>query len=165
MSLDRKLQLEILQELSEAYPNQVDLSQKEKHGTDEYDKLLANVYYLQSHKLITDKSVLTSGTLMYDVHQLNVSAITHHGMDFLADDGGLTAILGTVTIKFDEGQLKTLLESKILNSDLTPEHKKSLIDGIKELPSESIKHLTMKIVDMGWDSLGSLMKLIENSLQ
>lgn len=44
-------------------------------------------------------------------------------MDFLADDGGLSAILGTVIIKFETEQLKAILAAKIMSSDLSPERK------------------------------------------
>ena len=90
--------------------------------------------------------------------------LNHRGMDFLADDGGLSAILGTVIIKFETEQLKAILAAKIMSSDLSPERKTTMIDAIKELPAEGLKHLTTKIVDVGWDNLDSLMALIQGSL-
>ena len=85
-------------------------------------------------------------------------------MDFLADDGGLSAILGVVTVKLETEQLRAILAAKIMSSDLSSERKSTLIDAIRELPAEGLKHLTMKIVDTGWDNLDSLMALIQNAL-
>jgi hypothetical protein len=39
--------------------------------------------------------------------------ITSRGIDFLADDGGLAAILGVVTVKLHEETLKALLEAGV----------------------------------------------------
>ena len=94
----------------------------------------------------------------------HLASITHIGMDFLADDGGLSAILGVVTIKFEAEQFRTILESMILSSNLPTERKQTMIDALRELPAESIKHLTTRIVDAGWDNLDSLMTIIQNSL-
>ena len=85
-------------------------------------------------------------------------------MDFLADDGGLSAILGTVTIKFETEQLRAILATKIMSSNLSSERKTTMVDAIKELPAEGLKHLTMKIVDAGWDNMDSLMSLIQSAL-
>lgn len=70
-------------------------------------------------------------------------------MDFLADDGGLSAILGTVTIKLHDDTLKELMESRIANSELGARDKSRWIDALRALPAESTKHLTMKLLDLG----------------
>lgn len=51
-----------------------------------------------------------------------------------------------------------------MSSDLSVERKTTMIDAIKELPAEGLKHLTMKIVDTGWDNMDSLMSLIQSVL-
>ncbi|WP_394213781.1 hypothetical protein [Psychrobacter piscatorii] len=164
MLLDRDMQLEILTELSEVYPSPIDLSEKYEYGTDIYRKFVANLAYLQDHCLISEKSILMPNTVGDYNAQPNLSSITHIGMDFLADDGGLSAILGVVTIKFEAEQFRSLLESLILSSTLPNEQKGSMIDALRELPAESIKHLTTKIVDLGWDNLDSLMTIMQNNI-
>ena len=72
----------------------------------------------------------------------------------------MSAILGVVTIKLESNQLKMILETKIMESDLSPERKQSMIDGIRELPAESIKHLTMKLLDEGLENLPSALVLV-----
>ncbi|WEI20136.1 hypothetical protein PY247_10670 [Acinetobacter proteolyticus] len=165
MILDRQLQLELLEKLRDTYPKHCDLDKDYQSDNDNYKKATSNLYYLMQHGLVSEKSLLISSGLGGHFRmQFGSPTITHRGLDFLADDGGLSAILGVVTIKFEADQLKLLLESKIMASNLPPESKQSMIDVLRELPAESIKHLTTKIVDTGYDNLDSLMNLIQNSL-
>lgn len=164
MLLDREMQLAILTELSEVYPASVEMDGRYEFGTDVYRKFIANLAYLEAHKLISEKSVLVSRSIGDHSAQPSRSSITHIGMDFLADDGGLSAILGTVTVKFETEQFKVLLESIILSSDLPTERKQTMLDALRELPAESMRHLITKVVDSGWDNLGSLMIVIQSIL-
>lgn len=75
--------------------------------------------------------------------------ITAYGMDFLANDGGLSAILGVVTIKLHDGTIKSLIEAQIHKSDLLATEKKRYLDQLRELPAETTKHLALKLVDLG----------------
>lgn len=165
MLLDRELQLELLQKLSSTYPKYYDLNKDYKNSFEDHQIALINLYYLMQHGLVEEYSLLkSSGIGGYFELQFECPTITHKGMDFLSDDGGLTAILGVVTIKFEAAQLKLILESKILASNLSSEEKETMIDAIRTLPAEGIKHLTTKIIDTGWDNLDTLMKLIGNSI-
>ena len=164
MLLDREMQLEILNELSSVYPSPINVSEKYEYGTDIYLKFVANLAYLRAHNLISEDSILTSQTIGSYTSQPHLPSITHVGMDFLADDGGLSAIFGVVTIKFEVEQFKLILESMILSSTLPTEQKNTMINALRELPAESIKHLTTKIIDVGWDNLDSLMTLLQSSL-
>lgn len=76
--------------------------------------------------------------------------ITAKGIDFLEDDGGLTAILGVVTIKLHEDTLKTLIATKIEGSDLPQPEKHRWTAALRELPAESTKHLVLKLIDLGF---------------
>ncbi|GJI89905.1 hypothetical protein RugamoR1_30680 [Rugamonas sp. R1(2021)] len=91
-------------------------------------------------------------------------AITAAGLDFLADDGGLTAILGTVTVKLHDDTIRNLIETRIQDSDLPPEEKTGLLHQLKELRGESIKHLTMKLLDAGLENLPAALPLIQKAL-
>ena len=164
MLLDREMQLAILTELSEVYPASIEMDGRYEFGTDIYRKFIANLAYLEAHKLISEKSVLVSRSIGDHSAQPSRSSITHIGMDFLADDGGLSAILRTVTVKFETEQFKVLLESIILSSDLPTERKQTMLDALRELPAESMRHLITKVVDSGWDNLGSLMIVIQSIL-
>lgn len=124
MKLDRQLQYEILNILSEAYPSATTQVMNRVIELADEDKIIANLVYLESHGL------LTSGLSNYSggdpIINSALLAITHRGMDFLVDDGGLSAILGTVTVKLHADTVKDLLAIEINHADLTPEDKNIL---------------------------------------
>ena len=161
MILDRELQRQILNVAATAYPRPVGHELDKLYEPLDDHVLAANLRYLEQHGLIEPKSVYISVDGLFSFGNV---LITHTGMDFLADDGGLSAILGVVTVKLETEQLRAILAAKIMSSDLSSERKSTLIDAIRELPAEGLKHLTMKIVDTGWDNLDSLMALIQNAL-
>ena len=110
---------------------------------------------------MTEKSVHKSNSIGSHAPIIfGSSAITHKGMDFLANDGGLSAILGVVTVKFEADTLKAILENRINQSDLDPESKQSMIDSLRELPAESIKYLTTELLTRGLDNLPAAILLI-----
>jgi len=163
MILDRKLQLELLEKMSSTYPEFYDFGKEYKHGTDEYHLVVSNLYYLQQHNLIEQRSLLQSSSMGgYKNLQINLPTINHNGMDFLANDGGLSAILSTVTIKIDAEQFRQILLMKVNESDLPSDQKSQITSVLRELPAENIKHLSTKLLDLGWDNLSSLMQLIQN---
>jgi len=90
--------------------------------------------------------------------------ITAAGMDFLADDGGVGAILGVVTVKIHEDTIKQLIEARIAGSDLPEEEKRPLLQAVRELPGEAIKHLTTRLLDLGLDNLPGAVSLIRTYL-
>lgn len=158
--LDRELQRKLLNELSVIYPSYHDFT----NLTDEYgaDKLTANLFYLYQHNLITE-SVKVSMSLDGISQRIIIRcAITEKGMDFLEDDGGLTAILGVVTFKIDSEQLKYILIERIDKLDLQTDQKQRFKEGIMNLPSESMKHLTMKFVDKGLENTPSLLGILQS---
>ena len=161
MSLDRDLQLKLLTTLSDVYPYNHDFNKDFEYNSESQAKALKNLYYLQSHGLVTEKSVHKSNSIGSQAPIIfGSSAITHKGMDFLANDGGLSAILGIVTVKFEADTLKAILENRINQSDLDPESKQSMIDSLRELPAESIKHLTTELLTRGLDNLPAAILLI-----
>ncbi|MNN90443.1 hypothetical protein D3C81_2083910 [compost metagenome] len=85
-------------------------------------------------------------------------------MDFLADDGGMSAILGTVTIKFHQDTLRQLIELRLENAQLPEAEKGSLLKTVRELPADSIKHLTTKLLDLGMENLPRAVELIRTAL-
>lgn len=157
MVIDRLLQNQILQIASTCYPKAVDTDLYEIFNDPDEKKIVANLSYLAQHKLIESNPISES---VDGIFSYAIIRITHRGLDFLADDGGLTAILDVVTVKFEADTLKAILENKINQSDLTPEDKQSMIDSLRELPADAIKHLTTKLLDEGLENLPSAILLI-----
>ena len=163
MILDRNLQLELLEKMSSSYPDYYDLDGEYKHGSQEYKKIAANLYYLMQHNLIEPRSILSSNsTDGLKRLQFGAPTINQNGMDFLANDGGLSAILGVVTIKIDPEQYRQILITRVQESNLPIEQRHQIVAALKSLSYENIKHLSTKFVDLGWDNLGSLMQLIQS---
>ncbi|WP_336982517.1 hypothetical protein [Acinetobacter modestus] len=157
MKLDRALQNKILNLAADSYPSYI--SPGHDNDLDNCDEisLAANLKYLEEHGLIRPNSVTVS---IDNIYSFGVIEITKDGLDFLLGDEGLSAILNVVTIKFEADTLKAILVNRINQSDLNPDDKKSMIDSLRDLPAESIKHLTMKLLDEGLENLPSAILLI-----
>ncbi len=156
MGIDRSLQHEILMRLSEHFPRRFDVQQWNR----DQPALTPNLHYLRQHGLV-------DGSISQEIsgRKLFVNAeITAAGLDFLADDGGLTAILGVVTVKLHDETIRDLIEARIQASDLPAEEKTGLLHQLKELRGESIKHLTMKLLDVGLENLPAALPLIQKAL-
>ena len=145
--LDRHFQLELLQRLAQYYPHS-HVGRWQELDEDEA-KVKVNLFYLQEHGLIEAQAKVErrfGGGFAY-----GSSAITKKGLVFLAEDGGLSAIFGVQVIKLHDDTIRELIANRIIQSELPPPDKKKLLDGLRELPAESIKHLTMKLIDFGLD--------------
>ncbi|WP_085631588.1 hypothetical protein [Pseudomonas sp. R16(2017)] len=164
MSLDRALQHQILRRLELEYPASVSAPHwvigTETEAAE--NVVLKNIYYLADHGLI---NVVFSKELGQKIQRPAEARITHHGLDFLADDGGLSAILGVVTVKIHEDTLRQLIATKIQDFDLPAEEKSSLLQTVKELPGEAIKHLSEKLLDLGLENAPRAVSLIHKALQ
>ncbi|TCZ80373.1 hypothetical protein [Lysobacter sp. N42] len=156
MKLCRDRQREILQILAERYP---DLSgDVVREDAKEFD--CANLLYLQEHGLVqsgVNRSL--SGAYIFQG-----AAITARGLDFLADDGGLSAILGTVTVKLHTDTLKDLLRFRIEASSLPTEQKSWLRKKVDTLTDESLKAVAKSLVQQGLDNVPDLYRWLQTVL-
>lgn len=160
MRLDRAYQRELLEMLAVAYPEIVDNRAKlGPRGGEETARYTANIAYLEQHGLVAVHSH-ASGDSVYKTWGL--PRITAQGMDFLEDDGGLSAILGVVTVKLHEDTLKELIGQRIAESDLPAPEKGRLLEQMKALPGETIKYLTLKLVDAGLANWPTALQAIEH---
>lgn len=154
MKLDRDLQLELLNKFEPHYPIPQPLGAWERRSEVE-----ANLYYLIEHDLIEAKILRTTTGIQFG----NIK-LTKGGMDFLAGDGGLSAILGVVTIKLHDETVRNLVETRIRDADIPPAEKTGLLAQLRSLGGESVKHLTMKLLDAGVDNLPEVIRAIQTSL-
>lgn len=91
---DRKLQREILQACVDSYPaapllEQFNLTEVAECAESNIQKLLANINYLCEHGLIKNHSSI----ILNDHSILTRITATAKGIDFMLNDGGLSAIL------------------------------------------------------------------------
>ena len=143
MKLDRALQLRILQDYVRSRPWGSTTTLAEFDADEE--KVLANLIYLKEHGLIDPALKLTVDRQYF----YQGGHITHKGDDFMLNDGGLSAILGVVTIRLHDDTVRSLIEMRIMESDLSPPDKQKLIVQLRSLPGETIKHVVLKLVDLG----------------
>jgi hypothetical protein len=117
--LDRAIQRQILELLREHYPDSALPTRELKlDGT----QAAANLRYLEEHGLC--KSGVKFGG-RGDI-SFNPSTITAAGLDFLEDDGGLSAILGVVTVKLHADTIRDMIDAKIETSSMPTEEKSKL---------------------------------------
>lgn len=157
MKLDREFQKEVLTALAEIYPS---YGHADREGDVPDDVRAANLYYLAEHGLITTAVEINADMSFF----YRPAQITKDGLDFLAADGGLTAILGVVTIKFHEDTLKALIEEKITDSELAPADKNRYVAALRSLPADATKHLAMKLLDLGLTHAPGALHAIQTAL-
>lgn len=157
MTLNRSLQKQLLSIAAVKFPAPV----LHGDGIEFADAAtVRNLVYLEEHGLLRlHKSSLNSGEIVVGaVHA------TAKGMDFIEEDGGLSAILGVVTVKLHDETIKDLLAMKIQESDLPQAEKQRWLDQLRELPAETTKHLVLKLVDLGLekapDALSAIGRLL-----
>lgn len=154
MKLDRAEQRALLEQLAVTYPKP---TTPELSDDPDHRRLAASLAYLEEHGLVRHIQI------EFGVHGTvfdNGYAITAAGLDFLADDGGLSAILGVVTIKLHDDTIKELIAQKVLASQLPEPDKKRFLDQLRELPAETTKHLVLKLVDTGLEAAPQAMALL-----
>lgn len=160
--IDRAMQRRILQTLSSSYPGPMDRDTlAEAVGETAPATLDANLHYLEQHGLVEVNWLRALGLPGPHATSAKIHAT---GLDFLADDGGLSAILGTVTIKFHEDTLRALIESRIASSDLAPADKRQWTDALRELPADAIKHLSTKLIDLALDKAPGALPLLAKAI-
>ena len=155
MNIDRKFQKEILSYLLEKYPS---YEGAREHFVGLFnadsDRYVANIDYLQRHDLVEDGvslSFSSDGFPLVAIHAF--PKITEKGIDFMLEDGGLSAILHVQTVKLHPDTVKALLEDRLLQADIPDSDKASLLDQIRDLPEASAKILLDKLLDKGLDLL------------
>ncbi|WP_315384742.1 hypothetical protein [Microvirgula aerodenitrificans] len=164
MKLDRALQRQILEDLAEIFPDYMDMAlYREKYLPLGDPIFAANIIYLEMHGLMVGGSITHafSGEFMINLSKVQIS---HKGLDFVQDDGGLGAILGVTTVRLHADTLRDLIEMKVTESDASPEEKKRFIDHLRALPAEGLKHLTTRLVDLALDSAPSALPLLQKLL-
>ena len=155
MNIDRTFQKEILSYLLEKYPA---YEGAREHFEDLFnadsDRYVANIDYLQRHGLVEDGvslSFSSDGFALVATHAF--PKITEKGIDFMLEDGGLSAILHVQTVKLHPDTIKALLEERLKKMPVPESDKSDLLDQVRSLPEASAKILLDKLLDKGIDLL------------
>lgn len=144
--LSRQKQSELLLRLREVYPAHAYFR---VDGDEEQREVAANLMYLEEHGLCDGGvQVGVDGHIM-----LGPSSITASGLDFLADDGGLSAILGVVTVKLHADTIRDLIAAKIEATAMPVEEKSVIKRHLAALSETALKAATTDLVKTGLDHL------------
>lgn len=152
--INRELQKELLEKMKDHYPKKANFICRELRHFTSYKSLKFNLTYLQEHELIENSwTDVDAGAVVYGGDDRELSyplsgKITHRGIDFLENDGGLSAILGVVTVRLHSETIQEI-ETKILASDQPEAEKSRLLDRLRNMPEEGLKTLTQELVRTG----------------
>jgi DNA-binding transcriptional ArsR family regulator len=155
MVIDRQLQRTMLEKLAAAYPEELNigpLALPEPAAS-------ANLKYLEDHGLV--RLLAKTDAVIGMSYRVYTAEITAKGLDFLADDGGLSAILDTVTVRLHADTLRELVAARIDASDLPAVEKARTISLLRALPAEAMKHLTKRLLDAALDRLPDAIALLQ----
>ena len=153
--LNRKLQHAVLQHLIDRAAFELDFTswfKRDEHADAcevpiaDWDGVLTfNLKYLEQHGLI--------GLQKDPMGQVARMKITARGVDFMEDDGGLSAILRVVTIKLHADTIRDILAAKVMESDAPPEEKSVVVSAIRGASEEVIKNITVGLAEKGLENL------------
>lgn len=152
--LNRSMQRRILEIMKGSYPfgcypfEEIEGPEAER---------IANMAYLEEHGLC-DAGILYS---IGNAVGFKEAKITARGLDFLEDDGGLSAILGTVVVKLHGDTVRDLLAAKIEESDLALEEKSQIKEHLKALPATVLQAATLDLLRMGLERLPDAIPMIQ----
>ena len=144
--LSRERQKELLLQMEKVYPAHTYFS---VDSAEEGQGLASTLKYLEEHGLcVADVQIGADRSI-----QVGASSITARGLDFLADDGGLSAILGVVTIKLHADTIRDLIAAKIEAAPIPAEQKATLKRRLAALPQKALEMAATDLVRTGLDHI------------
>ena len=162
MKVDRDLQWRILECAREKYPGRITPKSVLNEGLEvDSHTLTRQLHYLEEHGVI---ETLKAHSLDRPFATVIDFKITCRGIDLLADDGGLSAILGVVKIKFHQESLKDSIAGWIKEESMPQPEKHRWISALGSLSSSGTKYLVRKLIDMGLTHSPDVWHVLERHL-
>ncbi len=122
--LDREFQRKMLLELQGVYPSP--LSKMKIQEFKKHPAFIVNLAYLGEQGFVNFKAHEKAGVL----DEVALVKITAEGLDFLSEDGGLTAIKKTITVRPDVESFLNLL--KVHAESLPEKERRGFLDAIAQ---------------------------------
>lgn len=156
--MNREMQLRILKALEEIYPQRANPRLlKEAIDYDEFDR---DLFYLKEHGLVdVEVAEIMKGTVRFGAPRL-----THKGRDFLAADGGLTAMLNVVTVRLHDDTIRDLLVDRVKESGAEASVKGQLTKAIREAPASALSQVANHAVQKGIQQMPDVVGLLQKLL-
>jgi hypothetical protein len=151
--IDRSLQRDVLEILAASYGSSNPDNQGVKALSDDPQKLAANLRYLTEHGLIEGGfRPLSDGSGKWSIVP-NLMHITARGLDLLEDDGGLSAVLGTVTIKLHPDTIRDLIEARLAALPIPDEERQSLIARLRKASATALQNISIRLMEQGLETM------------
>ena len=141
MPIDRQLQRDMLIKMRDAYPSSVRF--RDLEGDE--DQKIKNLLYLADHGLC--EAGVHQG--LNGQHSVSVSKINARGLDFLEDDGGLTAILQTVTVRLHADSIRDLMIAKVDSTSAPLAERSKIKKHLANLSGAALEAATTDLVGQG----------------
>jgi hypothetical protein len=120
------------------------------------DKFYFNLFYLQEHRLCEANTSMSAD----QIFSWAGATITAAGIDFLEDDGGLSAILGVATVKLDADTLRALIAARIDETALPAEEKAKWKAVVGTLSDSSLRAATSDLVQQGLQHIPNVIEML-----
>ena len=157
--LTRETQRALLERLHSYYPAPIAI--RELAEISDTESIAVNLAYLAEHGLVT-ADVRASG-FAQTITVANAK-ITARGIDFLADDGGLGAILGVTVVRLHTDTVRELLIARVQASDEPMTTKERLIDQIRATPALAFGQIVQRALDAGLDAMPNAVDWLQQNL-
>ena len=148
----REMQLDLLRRMQAVYPDR--LGDLENVA---WPVAVAQLSYLEGHGLC-DAGLMPNAV----GYSWKGCSITVAGLDLLADDGGLGAILGVVTVKLHVDTIRDLISAKIDAADLPAEKKSRLKAALAKLSDTALQAGVTDLAKMGLENSPAALQWIEH---
>lgn len=156
--LNRELQRQLLSGLAETYPEP--RSSQELGMEPDDRRWVVNIMYLTEHDLVEAQLSRMLGAPACALE----ARITHKGLDFLQDDGGLSAVLNTVIVRLEAETLRALIQEKIDATPMPDAERSKLMAWLKSAGSEALKETTQRLVGAALDHLPEALQLLRTQI-
>ncbi|WP_338332822.1 hypothetical protein [Acetobacter sp. LMG 32666] len=90
--------------------------------------------------------------------------LTARGLDYLSDDGGITAEEKTITVKLDGDTIKALLCRAVDSAPESEATKASVKQKVKAMGGEALKDLTSSLISKGIENAPGLVQWLGTTL-
>jgi hypothetical protein len=152
----------ILDVLSGSYPGRLGFVELQSATGVPSKDLDTDLHYLAGHGLI-DVTLWQAQNDPCRDWTVRHTKITESGLDFIMDDGGLSAILGVVTVKLHEETIRALLLSSIESQKAPEAEKSALREAIKKAPTTAFNEVVKSLVGVALRDAPSAFGLLKDT--
>lgn len=123
------------------------------------EEMSANIVYLAEHGLISIRQRTSDDPYSFLDHM----RATVSGIDFMLNDGGISAIIKVHTVRLHNDTL-TALEDIISVANLPEPDRASIVSKLRDLPADAIKHLTNELLTKAIVAAPAALQIIQKHL-